>query len=389
MSASTLRDIGLLEVSQLMREVDKVFNSSETVSRIIGYFNETEFYEALVINEGKLGIVTLRDLLDIVQPQKTRLSRLWKPVPPIPSEGNVSAAVGILFQSDTRAIPVIAGNRVVGLLSQTEIARALSDAVELSDIFVSKVMKHPVITIDAERKISAAREMMLEKKISHIPVLSAGKVLGVATARDIVNNFIVPMEKTEPGERIGELYGRMDSPVSGIVDANPFTVGPESSCKEVSRGFVNTGKSACVVMGIGGELLGILTPREIVSILRGISGEGEQLPITIVGLTDKDGFFESSLAEEKLRRVIEKNRRFYPQIQEVAVRLERTNLGGERTRYELTAHVRSPVRQIHTDAKGWDLLKVFDELCDNLDREMRKSKSDPMQRRSRRKQQAP
>lgn len=389
LSSSTIKDIAMLEAFQLMRGVSEIFSSSETVSRLIGYFNETDFYEAPVINEGKIGIVSLRDLLDIVQPQRTRLSHVWKSVGSIGPNGNTLEAVEILFQNDTRAIPVVEGNKIVGLLSQVEIARALSDASELKEILVTKVMRHPVITIDSQRKISSARELMLERKISHVPVVTAGKILGFATARSIVYSFIIPTNKTEPGERIGEMYGRMDGPVSGIVDPNPFTVGPQASCQEVSRGFMSTGKSACLVVGIGGELLGILTPREIVSILRGAKGEADKLPVSIVGLTERDGFFESAVAEEKLRRVIERNLRFYSQIQEVVVRLERKNLGGERTRYELTAHVRGPQKQLHAEAQGWDLLKVFDELCEDLDRLMRKSKSDPRERPSRRKVQAP
>ena len=112
--------------------------------------------------------------------------------------------------------------------------------------------------------------------------------------------------------------------------------------------------------------------------------EEKKLPISIIGLK-QDDFFEASAAEEKIRRVIEKNIRFYPPIEEVTIVLDRRNLGGSRTRYEATARIHGPYRQFHTTAGGWDLLAVFDELCDELDKSLRRKKQElleqPKQRR--------
>lgn len=385
LSSLSLRDVALLEVSHIMREGSEVFRSSDTASSLLGYFRETNIYEAPVVGENKIGFVTLRDLLNVSHPERTRLGKVWKFVGVLRPDNRISEAVELMIQNDTRAVPIDGDSSAVGILSQVEVAQALSDARELKEIPIKDVMMHPVITIEKGSKISSARRLMLDRRISHLPVLNKDRFLGVVTARRIVYHFIAPLSGTVTGEFIGEAVRRLDGAVEGVMDLHPFTAEPQTSCMKVARGFVKEEKSACIVTGVGGEVLGILTPKELVSLLRRLWIEEEKVPISIVGLTEKEGFFEASVAEEKLRRVIERNMRFYPEIEEVTVRLRRRDVGGYRTRYMLTARIHGPYKQLYAEAEDWELMMAFDDLCDELDRSMKKTKQERIERPSRRK----
>jgi len=77
--------------------------------------------------------------------------------------------------------------------------------------------------------------------------------------------------------------------------------------------------------------------------------------------------------------------RFRPNINEVSIRIKKNRAQGNRTRYELTARALSPEEQINAEAQGWDLLGVFDELCDTLGKAIRRTKPEaPRQSRRRR-----
>jgi len=385
LSSPSVKEVAMLQVSQFMRTVPRVFSPSDTASKLLGYFYETDLYEAPVVGEGKIGLVTLRDLLNVVQPDQTKLNNLWKFLEVLSPDEPISQAIEVMFQNDTRAVPIVEDNKVVGIISQVEVAQAFSNARELREILVTKIMKHPVITMEKGSKISSARRLMLDHKISHLPVLDRLNLVGVITARNIAHHFIIPEKGIERGIRTPEMIGRLDGPVEGVMDPTPFTVEPQTSALETTRVFGEEGeKSSCIVTGVGREVLGILTPKELVTLLRGLLAEEKKLPISIIGLK-QDDFFEASAAEEKVRRVIEKNIRFYPPIEEVTIVLNRRNLGGNRTRYEATASIHGPYRQFHTTAGGWDLLAVFDELCDEVDRSLRRKKQElleqPKQRR--------
>ena len=375
LSSPSVKEIAMLQVSQFMRKVPDIFSPSDTASKLLGYLYKTDLYEAPVVGEGKIGLITLRDLLNVVQPDKTKLNNLWRFVEVLTPDKPIQQAIEAMFQNDTRAVPIVENGKVVGILSQVEVAKAFSEAQDLKEIPVGKIMKQPVITIEKGSRISSARRLMLDHKISHLPVLDGPNLIGVITAKHIAYHFIIPATGTDRGERIGRSIGRLDGPVDGVMDPKPFTEDPQTTALETTCVFGEEEKTSCVVTGIGKEVLGILTPRELITLLRGLLTEEKKLPISIVGLKQED-FFESAAAEEKIRRMIEKNIRLYPPIEEVTIVLNRRNVGGNQTRYEATASIHGPYEQFHTTAQSWDLLVLFDELSEELDRMLRNKKQE-------------
>ncbi|RLI10404.1 hypothetical protein DRO42_01460 [Candidatus Bathyarchaeota archaeon] len=157
---------------------------------------------------------------------------------------------------------------------------------------------------------------------------------------------------------------------------------PDASALDVACGMRDQRKSACIVTDPRRAILGIITPRELMAPLLRFRPEKE-LPVYIVGLEDED-FFERAVAEEKVRRVVRRSMKMHPNIQEISIRVKRSQTQGKQTRYEVTARVLSPDEQILAEADGWDILAVFDGLCDTLDKALRKSKHEPERRQRRR-----
>ena len=112
MSSPSVKEVAMLQVSQFMRTVPRVFSPSDTASKLLGYFYETDLYEAPVVGEGKIGLVTLRDLLNVVQPDQTKLNNLWKFLEVLSPDEPISQAIEVMFQNDTRAVPIVEDNKV-------------------------------------------------------------------------------------------------------------------------------------------------------------------------------------------------------------------------------------------------------------------------------------
>jgi len=222
---------------------------------------------------------------------------------------------------------------------------------------------------------------MLDRRISHIPIVEHGRLVGEVTAEDIVRTFITPASKTTTGERVGRRTSRFPGSVTGVIDTHPLSVGQDASVLDVACGMRDRGKGACFMLGERGRILGVLTPRELLAPLLRLRAARE-LPVYIMGLSDED-FFEREVAEEKVRRVVRKSMRYRPDITEVSIMIKTSQTRGERTRYELTGRALTPDEQINARAKGWDLLSVFDELCDALEKVLRRSKPDVPSRKRR------
>ncbi len=133
----------------------------------------------------------------------------------------IREAAGLLRKYHIGGLPVMEGDRVVGIVTETDIIslldtgdlssdlwlpsplevieipirefinwektkRALTD---ISDMEVRRVMSTPVITIDEESDIVDAASLMLRKRIARLPVLRDGKLVGIVTRADIVRGI--------------------------------------------------------------------------------------------------------------------------------------------------------------------------------------------------------
>ena len=375
----TLRELAFSEIRDLVHRAISVFKPDDMASRVLGELKETRRYEAAVATEGRVGLVTVRDLLGVSQPARTRVEGIWKVTGSVSSRDLVIDAAEVMVRNNVRAMPVVEKGEVGGIISQVDLIEALCDVPALSGTPAKELMRRPVVSLDVSEKVALARRLMLERGISHIPVVEDGGLVGMVTAESIVHTFLIPISKTTTGHRVGERVARFPGLVSGIMDPHPFTVGPDASILDVACGLRDQRKGACIMTNEEKSILGILTPRELMAPLLRFR-EAEELPIYIVGLSDEE-FFERGVAEEKVRRVVRRSLRSHPHIREVSIRIKRSQTGGSRTRYELTARVLSPDEQVVVEADGWGLTSVFDDLCNTLNKALRKSKREPERRR--------
>lgn len=56
-----------------------------------------------------------------------------------------------------------------------------------SEIHVSEIMSTPLITIDVDKTVGDATHMMVNKKVRRLPVVDGEKVVGLVTVRDILS----------------------------------------------------------------------------------------------------------------------------------------------------------------------------------------------------------
>lgn len=244
----TLRELAFSEIRDLVHGHVSIFAPEDTASRALGELKETGRYEALVASQGKVGLITIRDLLAVDQPAQTKVVGVWRIVGSVSPSDRIIDACDAMVRNNIRALPVVEGGEAVGCISQVDVTCALCDVPEFSGVPAKELMRMPVVSLDAREKVALARRLMLERGFSHIPVVEYNQMVGMITAETIVHAFITPISKTTKGERVGERVARFPGSVGGIMDLNPFTVGPDASALDVVCGLRDREKSACVVV---------------------------------------------------------------------------------------------------------------------------------------------
>jgi CBS domain-containing protein len=91
---------------------------------------------------------------------------------------------------------------------------------------VKDFMTKGVLTIDEEKTIFEAAELMSQKEVGDVVVLNGEIPRGIVTERDFVRRVVA---KKRP----------LDAKISDVMSKPLITIGPEASLKEAARKMVN------------------------------------------------------------------------------------------------------------------------------------------------------
>jgi len=131
------------------------------------------------------------------------LVKEWMSEPVITLDENTSVikAIQVLKEHKIRRIPVTRDGKLVGIGTDRDIKEALpskSNSMELhefyylvSELKLKDIMTKDVITISPDDTVEYASVLMLENKISGLPVVDKeGHVIGIITQSDIFKLFV-------------------------------------------------------------------------------------------------------------------------------------------------------------------------------------------------------
>ena len=126
-----------------------------------------------------------------------RVSQIMKPrVATVEMDDSMAMVRELFLAAPFHHLLVMEGEELVGILSDKDLYKALSPYLESPgenqrdrDTLsrrVHQVMSRDLVTISAEAALEEAASLMLEKGISCLPVLEAGKLQGIITWRDLL-----------------------------------------------------------------------------------------------------------------------------------------------------------------------------------------------------------
>lgn len=102
----------------------------------------------------------------------------------------VGEAYAIMQENGFRHVPVVDRGRLVGILSVSDIGRLGAMIPSIADLPVTHAMTPSPITILPEEPIESAAAQMGLRKVSCLPVVASGRLIGIITTYDLLDALV-------------------------------------------------------------------------------------------------------------------------------------------------------------------------------------------------------
>jgi CBS domain-containing protein len=102
----------------------------------------------------------------------------------------LDAAAARMQDSQVRSLVVLAGRQFAGIATEHDLSRAVAECADPRAATVSEYMTGQPATVTLDTDVHDAVLAMLDLDCRHLPVVDAGKVVGMVSLRDLVDSVL-------------------------------------------------------------------------------------------------------------------------------------------------------------------------------------------------------
>ena len=155
--------------------------------------------------------------------------RMKHPVITVNADVPITKAHEIMSREKVSQLPVLKNNKLVGVIGEEDILKAYpSSATTLAvweitalieKIAVKDVMSKNVFTVAEDTPIEEAARILADNKISSLPVMRDGELVGIITETDLFRIMLEMLGARHPGVRITVLTPNIPGTIAKVAGA--------------------------------------------------------------------------------------------------------------------------------------------------------------------------
>jgi len=127
-------------------------------------------------------------------------------------------------------------------------------------MLVRDYMSQPVVAIARETEFHAAFDLMRHHNVHHLPVVEAGRVVGIVAERDLL--------------LAAANFGPAEVPVEEIMRSPVSCISPRASLRSAARILVLKHIGSLPVLNARKEIVGIITETDVFKVMAGMARAG-------------------------------------------------------------------------------------------------------------------
>ena len=366
------RNVQDLPVSDFMTSDIIWASPDDELGEVLGRMKTHDVHEIPVGTRGKLGgIVTMRELMKRhALPPSTKVSTVVTQVPEVTPDTTLPEAAEMLITTGFRALPVVRKRKVVGIISRTDLVRALLENDTLSGLALRDFMTPNPQGVAEEETVDRAVHVMQSLGERSIPVLDKHRHLrGAVGMKDVVDLFAQPKVRKQLGD-YAPRRDKVEIEVKSVMRTPAVTIGTDSDLHRAAERMVKENVSSVFVLEQD-ELVGIVTKLDLMHFLAGLR-EREQLFVEISGLES-----EPSESFDEIYATVQKEMRRIAQLvtpRTLSLHIQKYKPDGDRWKYSIRCRFQTTHQMYYANHFDWDLHLALKDLLETLYKRILKEK---------------
>jgi CBS domain-containing protein len=119
-------------------------------------------------------------------------------------DDTVEAAARKMRDQQTGSLLVLDGEDLVGIITERDVLTAVATGVRVDQARISEVMSKDLVTVDPGTSLRDAARIMTQKWIRHLPVLESGRLVGIVSQRDLAGVLAGALNEPEALQQLIE-----------------------------------------------------------------------------------------------------------------------------------------------------------------------------------------
>ncbi|WP_393971129.1 CBS domain-containing protein [Oxyplasma meridianum] len=325
----------------------------------------------LVKNRKYSGMVYYRDILRRRSLQmKSKIGNFAVMTPYLNKGMDVLEAVKILRDSGLFALPVIDREKIVGILSETDLVAHIRDITKADSVNNISIMSTEPITVQEDEDLESATEKVRGLNESEIPVVDKnGKLKGLLRVEEYTLNMILA-EKQKMAK--GDLVGNREKVEvkCGSVMGNPVMSTETASILDSAEKLIKNHTRIIPIVDEHEKVVGIVGISDIIDIINtGEEKEGILVEISGLDSWDDDLYDVAFFLADKFVSKLPKNGK----ISHGSLRIHVAKYKTEgNVKYSIRTRLSTDHYHLNVNNFGWNFGRALSEVFDAYEERMRK-----------------
>jgi len=363
-------EIDQLLVKDIMSPPTMTASKDETVADVISKLKKNNIREIPVVDGDKpVGLISYSSFLARRNvPLTAKAEHVMIPCPKLEEEMKVIKAAEELMSRGVRGAPVVRNHRMIGFLSRTDVIKILPQIDQIKGKQVGTFMSSNPQTVFETETVRKAQILMKGLNEKTLPVVDEeNNLIGAVGMTEVMEVIWSPKGDKVPHEIMGHRV-TAEVTVGSVMSRAPVFISPKDTVEKVVSVMLGKGLTTLFVTEES-KLVGVVSQADLLEqVISMKPREGVYVQITGLDLEDPDVYDTLyGLIGKSMERI---NRMEPPRVFTVHITIYHHE--GMKSKYSLGARLTTEKGMYYNKHTDWDLYKAMDTVLDMLEKNIKR-----------------